>query len=430
MGLGLSFHFESKPRGILRQRTRARALAVELADALARSAMRAFPELACFAERRDENGGVVFLSLHPAAEALRIEPDSTHGVHLTAKTNMPGPGWHVFLVEQLEQVTRSLDLVLRAGTEDDPLDETGYYASRDFGRLQDEMSEWLRSMGQLVKDHDPGTLVISMALGTPSLGANVAVAPMGAFTFEWLRALCELPREALHAACVEFFPWWDEGTTSRVRASLARALVFDLRWHPPLDERERAQLEVTRDLLRELDPAKHFGPDSTAALADELDALLASTPSELRPPRADGFGLRRSVLEHTFFGCVGVRVPAYAYFGYEDDGATAHCWWGDYSLHISANGIERGHFAATLARNDELAAENTQHARHTFEIEAEGGRGLGWVDGARSDEGVSTALAIVTVPGCWARATLAFGNAQDAEAEALLRTLRVHPDAD
>lgn len=429
MGLGLSFHFESKPRGFLRLRKRARALVAEFADALIEDATRAFPELSRVARRSDGPDGDVFVSLHPAAEDLCITPEGAHGVHVSARTNMPGPGWHVFVLERLDHVSRSLDLALRAGADDDPLDETSYCASRDFGRLQEEMSAWLCGMSQVVKEHNPGTLAISMPIGTPSLGENLAVAPMGAFTFEWLRAVSELPREALHAACAEFLPWWDAGVTPRVRAALARVLVFDLRWHPPLDDSERAQMELARDLLRELDPATRFGPDSTAVLADELDALLTSTPAQLREPRADGFGLRRGVLSHLFFGCVSARVPAYAYFANEDDGATAHCWWGDYSLHISAYGVERAEFSAMLARNDELAAMHTVHARHTFELEAEGGRGIGWIDRARSDEGTSTARAIVSVPGRWARATLAFEGALDTEAEAILRTLHVRPDA-
>lgn len=426
MGHGFSFHFESKPRGLLRRRRSSRALVSELADALHDRAVAAFPELASLARRHELESGSVLLALHPSAEEVRVELEGEHGVHLTARTNVPGPGWHAFLVAHLEAAARELELDLRPGTEEDPLDETSFHARRDFAALQEEHAAWLRGVCRIVRDRDLRSPLISMPIGTPMPESPGLVAPMGVFPLEWAHGLCDAPLEAMLCACEEFFPWWDAGVTARTKAGLARVVLFDLAWHPPLDDVERARTELARDLVRGLDPATRFGADTAVTLRAELEALLAAQPSALRPPRSGGFGHRRAVLDHPLFPGVSARFPAWAYQQSEDEGATAHAWWGSVSLRVSSSSFAADRTENVLETVSTKAAEAEPNARRVLRLEAPSGSGVGWIDRERSADGISTATALVVMPGRFAHVTLAFGaELDDDAAEALLRAVRV-----
>ena len=72
------------------------------------------------------------------------------------------------------------------------------------------------------------------------------------------------------------------------------------------------------------------------------------------------------------------------------------------------------------------AAEAEPNARRVLRLEAPSGSGVGWIDRERSADGISTATALVVMPGRFAHVTLAFGaELGDDAAEALLRAVRV-----
>lgn len=426
MGHGISFHFEAKPRGLLRRRRSSRALVSELAGALHDRAVAAFPEFARLARRHELESGSVLLALHPSAEEVRVELEGEHGVHLTARTNVPGPGWHAFLVEHLEAAARELELDLRPGTEEDPIDETSFHARRDFAALQEEHAAWLRGVCRIVRDRELRSPLISMPIGTPMPESPGLVAPMGVFPLEWAHGLCDAPLEAMRSACEEFFPWWDAGVTPRTKLGLARVLLFDLAWHPPLDDAERARMKLVCELLRALAPTTRFGPDTATTLIAEVETLLASKPAQLCPPRAGGFGLRRAVLDHPLFSSVSARFPAWAYQRSEDEGATAHAWWGNVSLHVSSYSFTAERMGPLLALPDTKAAEAESKARRVFRLDVPEGRGSGWIASERDANGISVAVMLIAVPGELVQATLAFGPELDDDgAEALLRAVRV-----
>lgn len=423
MGLGLSLPFIARPRGLLRRRPVASDVVRDLARDLASRAGRAFPLLARCSRVHEMDDGSMRVGLHPAAEDVLLEPEGAHGVRVTARTNVPGPGYHAFLLEQLELCGRELALDLQDGDEQDPVDETGYHATRDFAALQSEMAAWLRGVATAV-DPEPGTSghMISMSIGTPTLLGPGVLTPTGVVTAEWLRALRELSGERLERECPAFFPWWESGTGAEARIGLARTLLFDLPWHPPIDEREQAHTELARDILREIDPRTRFGADTASVLLAELDALLSTPPEDAHAPRSDGFGFRRQVLEHQVFDGVRLQFPGWAYAESEDDGATAHAWWGTSSVRVSTVDFD----PEALEQVRELQAEEVAQAaaagpRRTFRFAD--GAGDGWIERERDEDGVSIGRAFLTVPGTFARVTFAFRELDDAEVERILCTL-------
>ena len=75
---------------------------------------------------------------------------------ISAKTNSAGPGYHAYLIDILDGLG-----VKPTSVED----EAGYYETRDYTALQNEMAHWLKVVGSMVVDAiDKGSSNLAVSL--------------------------------------------------------------------------------------------------------------------------------------------------------------------------------------------------------------------------------------------------------------------------
>jgi hypothetical protein len=331
MGLGIQMHAEGGRRGLLGRRPAPERLRDELAEALVRLAVRAAPALAGFA-RVASDGDQRLVRLHPADEEVRVSVDAGE-VQLSARTNGGGPGYHAFVVRLMDQVASDLGLRWRSDGDDDDLDETGFFAARDFSALQQEMAGWLGQIARMVTagEAGEGPWLLSMPLDTPMPAEDFrgALAPMGCFDRSWLEQTGAASGPELRARAAQYFPWWEEPVAAGL-PGVGRCLLQQLAWHPPATEDERVQLEVA---LACLGPAS-ASPELAMELV-ELRELLRRSPEQARVPAPARFGFRRGLVRHHPFPGVGLTLPGYFYEHDEDNGI--HCYWfGERTVRVSS----------------------------------------------------------------------------------------------
>ncbi|MEK7270333.1 MAG: hypothetical protein AAB215_05235 [Planctomycetota bacterium] len=323
--------------------------------------------------REDEK---LLVHLHPAEEAVYMEPAAGGAIRCTAKTSSAGPGYHRYLVEFLEALGRSARIEWEwKDAEGEPGDETGYAEHRDFARLQREMLAWLRALAGQVSDEKfaadfDGCLAISMPMGCSLAGeSRFAMTPLGFRDREWFRQATETPPEFAMPYGEEHFPWWGEGEDASFYRNTALALLWcECPWHRPADDREKALLrQIDRCLARahSLDPK---GDLPWAEWKEVLDLLgdskgagrLAARIPAGAPPASIGY--RRRLMRRRLTGPWTVALAGSFYEELQDEGRTVCYWLGNRTVRGSSLSMtpKKGAKPSPIAPDDEDRAENVE----------------------------------------------------------------------
>lgn len=270
--------------------------------------------------------GVEFLISLPSSDPNRIgshyceewldykEVDDK--IILTARTSTCGPGYHAFLIDVVDSLKESAQLSFEEDEEN--VDETGYFGSRNFSDLQKQHAEWLGALArQIVNTSNDGTMsmLISLAvhsiLPTPTEG-NV-LTPRGPMTTTILSAIGKSERDEQLEYASTWFPWWNRSPTAVDLVRTAKSLMWvDVPWHVPATGSERHLMLAA---LQSCEKAKSLDVSAdlpTREIAELKDLLAAYTPDSTRPS-AEGIGYRRQICTHWLGADWSVELPGYWY---------------------------------------------------------------------------------------------------------------------
>lgn len=277
------------------------------------------------------------LTLHPAEEPVEFNLGDHGELLCSAKTNSAGPGYHVFLVDLLEQIAPACGIEWSwLDPEGEQGDETGYQEHRDFERVQAEMLKWLRAMTrQILSLEDHSNVMISMPVGYGFSGDVYVASPLGEWSRTWFESVVDRPIEELEEHGSELFPWWNRGRDAAFYANCGFVRSWmDVRWQPPIDEVEEVLLRDTHacfERAKRLDPS-HPLPEPEI---EELRGLLNGTDTDHRvDPRRVGF--RRRNMKCWLTGGWTISLPGYYREGLEDDGGTVLFWHGSRAIRGSS----------------------------------------------------------------------------------------------
>ncbi len=323
MGLGLRISAElDEPGGALEQV--ASAIRAAVADPLDRLILN-------FAS----GDGVLHVRLHPAEEDVEFVLDGAALV-VSAKTSSAGPGYHAWLVDLLEAIGQTLDIVWdwqdRGAGEGD---ETGYRGGYDFIGLQAAMAGWLRDLaaGFLEYDHDDAPIAISLPVGDKIVSDAYAVSSMGEWTRDWFTGVAMADDAELAVAAAEFFPAWHPRDDARYWLGCGLAMAWQaVRWTPPAYAAEQDLYHATLGCFAR---AHEIDPDITLPEAPirELWALLNGGRHPAKPPAPTGVGFRRGLMARPLTGQWRAILPGYFITGEENEGQTVYYAFAERTMH-------------------------------------------------------------------------------------------------
>lgn len=196
-----------------------------------------------------EDGEIVVGGLaYPACEPVSFRVTDSRVV-AEARTNTAGPGYHQHVCELFKAMGKECGVEwLPEAMQPSGGDETRYFHRGDRDALDRSMLDWLQMLCKaMLKDlpMDATGLGLCMPISPTFTSDELAVTPMGPRNRAWFEAVAKDPRNGL-----DFWAWWDAGFTPRVRANLARLLMWsDLCWRPPASEQEEALHRTIHDSL-------------------------------------------------------------------------------------------------------------------------------------------------------------------------------------
>lgn len=327
MGLGLLF------RASLRRERRPGLSSIETAtiDRLEReggafAASRGL-EFLFTPERVGENS--IWLRFHPGEEAVecRIEGDQ---LIISARTSSVGPGYHAYIVDFLDHLSRACGLAWETtGPDGDEGDETSYFEARDFKALQSEMAAWLKALADTFADADRShgyCVCLDTGLVSKLSHAGGIAAPRGPVPFDLMEQVQSARGADLQRYAAEWFVWPRRETDTAFWLRTAEVLMWQhVPWHAPLDDNERKIYQralYSFDRVRQFDPNWPL-PEVTIAEMRRLECSAFGDPSE---PLALGPGYWRKTMRRPLPSEWSIALPGYWYLTQDDDGL--RYWFG------------------------------------------------------------------------------------------------------
>lgn len=378
MSVGLLVRLEDLPKGFFKRRRDPARLLREFANACPQVAASVDPLLGQLVAFEEFQSGIE-LELLPGLEPLHLE--LTEGAaEISASTSGGGPGYHVYVVELIEAAAAAIGAVVHL---DDPADEGarfqdegGYFHTRDFQGLEQEVSGWLHGIGKVLAEGNHWEEIALMwAIDRPRALFPGIVTPMGPQTRELFVQAAESV-QAAPALGRALLPWWERGFTARTAANLALLLGWsELRWRVPKEERERQRMQqfvAAVERARQLDPTLPLPEKELAEARTFLEA-----EDEGSAPAKEGIGYFRGLVRATAPGGWTCDVPGFWYDGWEDDGETAN--WGFDGLNVRLSS-----FSADSELPVPSVPERTPEQRAFFPVEQE--RLKGWAE-VKEEEG-------------------------------------------
>lgn len=417
MSVGLVVRLEDLPKGFFKRRRDPARLLREFAGACQQVAASVDPLLGQLVAFEEFQSGIE-LELLPGLEPLHLEP--TEGAaEISASTSGGGPGYHVYVVELIEAAAAAIGAIVHL---DDPTedgarfrDESGYFHTRDFQALEQEVSGWLHGIGKVLAEGDHWEEIALMwAIDRPRALSPGIVTPIGPQP----RELFEKAAESIQAAPAlgrALLPWWERGFTARTAANLALLLGWsELRWRVPTDERERQRLQqfvAAVDRARQLDPTLPL-PESELA---EARAFLEAEDAA-RAPAKEGLGYFRGLVRATGPGGWTCDVPGFWYDSWEEE--TARWEFDGLSVRLSS-------FSADSELPLPTAPERTPEQRAFFPVEQE--RLQGWAEVKEEDGALQLVGKLVSANHQCLLTVSGSGPGAQASAEQVFRSVRPPP---
>lgn len=283
---------------------------------------------------------VLFVKLHPATEDMEISVKGSE-ILVSAKTSTAGPGYHAYLIDVLDSVSRLAGIDFDWTNGEEAGDETGYHEHRDIELLRDESVCWLRAIRDQIVNAAAETnrFQVNMPIGFDSVASDYfAMTPMGEFSREWFEEFPLSDDNAAKAMAEQIFPAWQGRDHASYWLNIARYLMlWDVEWTVPVDQRQRKRYEnviACVEYARPLDPMLE-APETEL---EELRGLLESGESSA-PPQSKGIGFRRGLMQRQLGGNWDGHIPGYFYIGTQThDGGNSHrfYWFGEREIHFSA----------------------------------------------------------------------------------------------
>jgi hypothetical protein len=274
---------------------------------------------------------MLFVDLHPAAENLELVATGPGVLLASAKTSTAGPGYHAYLVELCERMSAALPLRWQPPDDDAGTgDETGYFVSKDFAALQDEMLAWLRALARDLLEVQGGDLAIGLPMDVSFEHPGFAKTPLGPRDRRWFEAVAEDPRRG-----IDLLPWWDAGRTASHHRGLALALMWtQVRWRAPHDDGERALLDRVLGALEtafQLEPHAAYpwsAWDELARIAGRAGPVTEWVRRQAAAaPSGPAIGYRRFPVRLQLTGGWSIRLPGSFSESWDDQGTL--CAWAE-----------------------------------------------------------------------------------------------------
>ena len=276
---------------------------------------------------------------------------------VSARTNGAGPGYHAWLIGIMDGLG-----VAPVEVED----ETGYWDDRDFGLLQNEMANWLKSMSEqlleMSKTGEYSNISVSMPLDDfPEDSNHFACCPLGYFEPDFFERI-----NNGEAGGEAFFIWWNQKQDALFFRNCALSLILcDNNWLPPCTDKEREIIAATLHCLEtayDMDPGLDYPAPEWLELAglsgdEELAGTIQNRFGEIGNAE---LGYRRGNI------CSNINGWRFSHSGTmhferDDDGTLA--WWNE----------ERTINASTLSvrREDGAQADSEALLNHLIRNETD-----------------------------------------------------------
>ncbi|MCL1916111.1 MAG: hypothetical protein FWG17_05335 [Desulfovibrionaceae bacterium] len=226
---------------------------------------------------------------------------------LEVDSSMTGPGYHVSMLDFMEDLEKYTSLRWDRGT---LRDDSGYYAHRDFKRLQNFMLDWLmeysRELLSLPEQDLPVCTNLTMPYAMlPQEHEGRICHSTGRFDREFLAALRR--RKDKELLCRAFFIWWEEGRSPEFYLKCALNMIWcHINWLPPELEREIVNYDLA---LKSLDMAWKGRRDMDFPVPEWFEMAELTQDKELLGELAERFpagaggtsiqGYRRYNILHT-----------------------------------------------------------------------------------------------------------------------------------
>lgn len=281
----------------------------------------------------------LFVRLHPTTEHVEISINGSQ-ILVSAKTSTAGPGYHAHLIDVLDNVSELAGIKFDCTKNDESGDETGYHEHRSIELLRDESVLWLRTICDHILDSSKvdGLVQVNMPTGFDRVASDYfAMTPMGEFPREWFEQISHSNRDTVEDMAERFFPAWRGPERAEYWANIARYLMlWHVEWTVAANERQRQCYEdaiACMEYARHLDPALEV-PD---AELEELKRLLEGGETSA-PPKPDGFGFRRGLMERQLGDDWHGRIPGYFNLDeqtHKDGNSHRYYWFGEREIHFS-----------------------------------------------------------------------------------------------
>ena len=295
--------------------------------------------------------GVEFLISLPSDDPHRIGshyceewPDYSevdNKIILTARTSTCGPGYHAFLIDVVDNLESTQ---LSFEEDDEHVDETGYFGSRNFSDLQKQHAEWLGALARLIVNtsNDGATFkLISLAaqsiLPTPSEGD--VLTPRGPMSTAMLSSIGMSEKEEQLEYASAWFPWWNRFPTAVDLVRTAKSLMWvDVPWHVPATGSERHLMLAALQSCEKANSLDVAADLPTREIA-ELTALLAAYTPDSTRPSAEGIGYRRQICTHWLGAGWSVELPGYWYTF--EDGENSGLTFAGQEIWVSSYSVDK-----------------------------------------------------------------------------------------
>ncbi|EKJ87428.1 hypothetical protein CLV96_3537 [Leptospira meyeri] len=292
----------------------------------------------------------MFLQLYPIGEPIEFTI-AKNVITCSAKTNIPGPGYHAFVVDSLDLIGNSLSLKWNWVGDVGFGDETSYYETKNFETLKLEMLHWLKEVAKvLIENVSDGNKMIAMPLGYSVLGDYFALNSLGYWDKKWFIEVNESDINKLEHKGEQFFPWWVQKleTVFYLNTGLAVSWV-ELPWHSIHTEHEYLLYKFVQfcferagnSELRELVPLNE---------KELIDSYLNEKVPSL-PPQPTGIGFKKRSMQRSMTGFWTSDIPGYFYEDYENDGKTYVYWFQDKIIRGSSFKVEGNNGIPISAEN-------------------------------------------------------------------------------
>jgi hypothetical protein len=246
---------------------------------------------------------------------------------IAARTSTCGPGFHAMFCDAIDAIEKKHNL--KFVETEISIDETGYFASRDFRELQTYFANWLKELGQSVLEQasENNGFRLQMALEqlAPDSQEGNVLTPRGPKSASYLKSFVTMKEEEIFKAAEHWYPWWNKQPNAPDLVKMAEQLMWsDIPWNAPETDEDRNIFVAASNALER---AKTLGANISNLNTEILEMKRFLGRSEQRggPPSQSGIGYRRNDCRWPLTRSWNGLLPGYLYEIHEDDNYQLFC---------------------------------------------------------------------------------------------------------